>query len=167
MLIQREVKQRILRSIKGYLRQSHFATVERYIVTKTGNNMEAVIIHFARQIMLMVPSADKHIEIPSGVMYDDEQTRRGPPMRPRMVGKKSRHGRSTETLSLSLILPEWFRGRESEKELEVLRLARVSAFQNSKREAYAVMSTRILTENIFNSIYMGHVEYFSLLFCLN
>lgn len=42
-----------------------------YRYTKMGNNMEAVIIHSARQIMLMVPLADKHVEIPSGVMYDD------------------------------------------------------------------------------------------------
>lgn len=60
------------------------------------------MIHFVRQIMLMVPLADKHIEIPSGVMYDDEQMRREPLMRPRMDEKKSRHGRPTEILLLSL-----------------------------------------------------------------
>lgn len=85
---------RILRAIKGLPPAISFCYCGKiYRYTKTGNNMEAVIIHSARQIMLMVPLADKHIEIPSDVMYDDEQTRRGSSMRPRMVVKKSRHGR--------------------------------------------------------------------------
>lgn len=50
--------------------------------------------------------------------------------------------------SLSLVLLERFRGRESEKELEVLRLTRVNAFQTSKHEVYAVMSMRMLTARL-------------------
>jgi len=95
--------------------------------------------------MLMVPSADKHrdpvgchVRRRANAAWAAHETKDGR----EKISSWSPDGDSLYlSLSFSLILPERFRGRESEKELEVLRLTRVSAFQTSKREAYAVMST--------------------------